>query len=70
MHTERRGNTSGENVMQEVAEKAILVTYKSLCIDIQRMWICDVYDHSGDIWSHRSSNKRWETSLDAVPERD
>ena len=66
MHTERRGNTSGKNVMQEVAGKAI--TYKSLCI--QRMSSCDMYDHSSNIWSHRSSNKHLETSLDAVPEED
>ena len=63
MFIERRGNTSGKNVTQEVAKK-------SLCIDIKRMWSCDKYDHSGNMWSHRRSNKRLETSLDAVPKKD
>ena len=35
MHTDRCGNTR-RNVVQKVAEKKL--KYKSLCIEIQRMW--------------------------------
>jgi hypothetical protein len=56
-----------KNVTQNMAEKAI--TYESLRLNIQLMWSCVMYDHSDNMWSHRSSNKGVETSLAAVPEK-
>ena len=35
MHTDRRGNTHDGNVQKEVEKK---IKYKSLCIEIKRMW--------------------------------
>jgi hypothetical protein len=44
------------NVAQKEAEKKL--KYKSLCIEIQRMWNQEMYDYTGNNWSHWNSNEK------------
>ena len=44
------------NVVQKEAEKKL--KYKSLCIEIQRMWKPEMYDHTSNNWSHWNSNEK------------
>jgi len=44
------------NVVQKEAEKNL--KYKSLCIELQRMWNLKMYNYTSNNWSHWNSNEK------------
>jgi len=62
MHTDRRGNTGGQKCAQKAAENKL--QYNILCTEIQQM-----YDHSGNDWSYRNSNKMFTETFGSRTEK-
>jgi hypothetical protein len=56
MHTDRCGIPADRNVVQEEAEKKL--NYKSLCIEIQRMWNLKYTIITSKNGSHWNSNEK------------
>jgi hypothetical protein len=65
MHTDRCGNTSGQKCHTKEAENKL--KYKSLCVEIQRMWNMKCVIYTRGNCSHRNSNKRFKQSLESIP---
>jgi len=47
---------ANKNVVQQEAEKKL--KYKSLGIEIQKVWKLEMYDYTSNNWSHWNSNKK------------
>ena len=55
MHTDRWGNTTRQKYFAKESRKEN--NFKSLCIEIQRLLENEMYDYTGNNWSHQNSNK-------------
>jgi hypothetical protein len=64
MHTDRCGNTSGHECQQKEAEEKLKYIKYIKIQEFKYRYTTNVehemYDYTGNNWSHRNSNKRYE----------